>query len=884
MEQVIRVLESTVNGTQQQIDEATGMLRRAKEANFGQLMLTMAVVLSTESASSISRRQAALYIKNNLGGTSQQVRDKNAQEWEKVDPKTREEIKGHVLNTLITKDKQVARQAAQALSALALLELPRGRWPDLMKNLCGACDPKNSDDLKGAALVAINYICQDIEETYICEHLGIILTAVVNNMMGKNSSNEIVIAASEALENMVTFLKPVFQNKTQRDVLMQVVFQNCTAGNLDIKTINFRVLSGILVEYYASMAEYMNVVFQLTLPIIQGCKNTEDDDELELVMQAINVWINIAEVEADKAYAEEDAAKYGTVIEEMDKSRKYTEGAMGTLLPALLVPLAKQDEDSEDDEWNVSHAAATCISYIAECVRDKILPVVLPLMNNLNLFMLTQNADSDKWRELDAALILFGSILEGPSTDALRPYLSDDRLLKLFIDNMKHPNPIVRDSAAWTLGRMCQMHVDLVVTTQQRFEAVYQAFKQGIEDSNSSAATMCTWGILVLAESLDEYINRSSSKVPNPISAHFTDLVKALFASGEKRDCPPKQRKGTYQAIGALVKCSTPDCIAQVAQVTVMCLERIMTMTSVQSPPDKKDAEELEGLVGGLLSECVNKLEEKIGDIADRVCAAYLALYQKGHGASATEEAVLGLASFASALGPAVERYASPISAVLKECIGKPEEVDMCKDAIGAIGDLARALDTKFGQYVSMFVPVLLTLLSPEHNRCLFEHVFAALGDIAQSAIKEFASYIPQTISLAQQAVSSKVNLSDEDEKDFLFDLQESCFTCIAGIQAGLSTLNMSGQILPYSGSIAQCISVAYKNTMRPESLSRSIVGAICDLVIAAGPRVKEAIAPGMPWADFPQMVKTIEENAEDPMTKENCKYAMERMVRVVQA
>ena len=772
-----------------------------------------------------------------------------------------------MLNTLITKDRQVANQAAQAVAALALLELPLGHWPDLIQNLCSACDAKNSDELKEAALKTIGYICKEIEETLVADKLAIILTAVVNNMSSTNS--RVAGAAMEALENMVFFLGSVFQAKAQRDALMTRIFQCCTSADDEVKATGLSLLTDVISEYYPYMADYMQVVFQLTLPIIEQCKEDE-----EVVKQATDVWINIAEIETEKAMNEEDAAREGGVVDDLDKSRRYVEGAMLPLLKALFTPLTKQDPEADDDEWNVSHAAATCISYMACCVQDKIIAPVVELFK-ANI----RNAD---WRIRDAATVAFGSILDGPPTESLKPFVGDASLLGLFLEHMKDPNSVVRCSTAWTLGRMCEFHVDVVVTDSQRLVSILNSFKEGLKDEDT-VAIMCAWGIMTLAEALDDLIRRSGTKQANPLALHFNDLVTALFTSGEKRGCTPKQRKGTYQALCALVRCSTSECIPQVAQVTVMCLDRIMTMTSVENPQDKKDADELEALISGLMSECVIKLEGNIAQIAERVCQAYLTLYSKGHGAASQEEAVLGLGSFAQAMGKNIEPYADRIAAVLKECVGKPEELDVCKAALGAVSDLARALEEGFGRFVAVFVPIMAPLLNPRYDRSLFSPLLSTFGDIAQFGTKEFAPYIPQTVAVVQQAMASKVNMDDEDEKDFLFDLQEAGFSCIAGIQSGLTTLKQSRSILPLSGTIVECIKLAYANMMRPESLSSAIVGAICDLVIAAGPQVKQAIAPGMPWEEFPSMIQTIEKNALEVMTKENCKYAQDQIRHFVQ-
>jgi len=275
----------------------------------------------------------------------------------------------------------------------------------------------------------------------------------------------------------------------------------------------------------------------------------------------------------------------------------------------------------------------------------------------------------------------------------------------------------------------------------------------------------------------------------------------------------------------------------------------------------------------------VSKLGTAVKEVADRVCTDYLTLYTKAAGASAQEEAVLGLGTFASSMEGDVERYAPQICQVLQGCISKPSEVDVCKAAIGALGDVANGLEAKFSKYVSVFVPILFGLFTtPDIDRSIFSPVMLTLGDIFQAATNDMLQFIPQVIGIVQQAMACKVNMDDEDDKDFLFSLQEECFGCIAGINSGLTTINQNRLILQYSGGITQCINVASSVLDRPESLSRAIVGAICDLVIAAGRNVKEVMGPGKPWSHFRGLIEEIQKNANDPMTKDNCKFALERI------
>jgi len=512
---------------------------------------------------------------------------------------------------------------------------------------------------------------------------------------------------------------------------------------------------------------------------------------------------------------------------------------------------------------------------MADCVKEEIIPPILQIFQT--------NIMNPDWHVRDAATIAFGSILGGPPTESLKPYLSDPKLLSLFLEHMKDPNIVVRSSTAWTLGRMCELHVGIVLTDQQRFEAVYQAFKQGLKDE-PRMAIMCMWGIMVLAQALDDYIKESSQSVPNPLAAHFSELVEVLFQIAVNPAYSLRQRKGAYQALGALVHCSTPECIQLVGKLAVSCLDQIEAMTAATSLPDKRDADELEALACGLLTECVSKLDSVVSQIADRVCTAYLTLFSKAAGASAQEEAVLGLGTLAIALGRGVDSHAERVCKVLQECISKPNEVDICKAAIGSLGDVARSMEEGFSKFIPVFAPLLFGLFRVTGiNRSIFSPVMSTLGDFAQCAPNDMKQFIPQVITVVTQAMACKVDVSNEDDMDFLFDLQENCFTCIAGINSGLTTIKQSSLILTYSGSITQCISTAYNNMDRPESLSNAIVGAICDLVIAAGMQAKEVLAPGKPWSAFPTMVSCILENAKEPMTKENCKFAIERMQKIIQ-
>lgn len=72
-----------------------------------------------------------------------------------------------------------------------------------------------------------------------------------------------------------------------------------------------------------------------------------------------------------------------------------------------------QDENDDDDDWNPCKAAGVCLMLLATCCEDDVVPHVLPFIK--------ENIKQSDWRYRDASIMAFGSILEGPDLNQLKP-------------------------------------------------------------------------------------------------------------------------------------------------------------------------------------------------------------------------------------------------------------------------------------------------------------------------------------------------------------------------------------------------------------------------------------------------------------------------------
>ena len=216
------------------------------------------------------------------------------------------------------------------------------------------------------------------------------------------------------------------------------------------------------------------------------------------------------------------ANEYGEVPE--NESKFFAKVALPEIVPVLLDLLTHQDEDAEEDEWNVSMAASTCLALLAQAVQDTIVPAVIPFIE--------ANIRATDWHLREAAVMTFGSILEGPDPNVLTPLVN--QALPMLIDMMADQHALVKDTVAWTLGRIC----DLLVTTIRpdvHLHPLISALVAGLQN-NSRIVANCCWALINLADQLGavESEDPEGFNAPGPLSPYYEGVVSALLHVTER--------------------------------------------------------------------------------------------------------------------------------------------------------------------------------------------------------------------------------------------------------------------------------------------------------------------------------------------------------------
>lgn len=63
-------------------------------------------------------------------------------------------------------------------------------------------------------------------------------------------------------------------------------------------------------------------------------------------------------------------------------NHNFSKSALQSLVPILLAQLIKQEEGSEGDDsiWDIAVASGACITLLAACCRDDIIPCIMPFV------------------------------------------------------------------------------------------------------------------------------------------------------------------------------------------------------------------------------------------------------------------------------------------------------------------------------------------------------------------------------------------------------------------------------------------------------------------------------------------------------------------------
>ncbi|KAJ7300086.1 hypothetical protein O6H91_19G031700 [Diphasiastrum complanatum] len=842
-------------------------LRQFQEQNVAAFLLSLSHELGNNEKPAESRKLAGLILKNSLDAKEVQRKGELAQQWLALDPAVKGQIKASLLQTLSSAAPEAHQTSAQVIAKIAAVELPQGEWPDLVVSLLKNMAEQPISHLKQATLETLGYVCEEVSADVLAqEQVNSILTAVVQGMNATETSNDVRLAATRALYNALDFAQTNFENDMERDYIMRVICEATLSADVRVRQAAFECLVSISSTYYEKLAPYMQDIFAITSKAVK-------EDEEPVSLQAMEFWSSICdeEIEIQEEYGGDFSGD-----SEVPYFR-FIKQALPALVPMLLGTLTKQEEDQDQDEevWNLAMAGGTCLGLVARNVGDDIVPLVMPYVE--------ENISKLDWRSREAATYAFGSILEGPSLEKLTPLVNV--ALNFMLNAMKDENNHVKDTTAWTLGRIFEfLHgpsVDAPVITQANLPLILTVLLGSIKDEPNVAEKVCG-AIYFLAQGYE-----GTGGLSSPLSPFFQNIVQALLATADREEAGDSRlRTSAYETLNEVVRCSTEDTAPVVMQLVPVILQKLNLTLEMQilSSEDKEKQSELQALLCGVLQVMIQKLganeATKYGIVqyADQMMGLFLRVFAC-RSATVHEEAMLAIGALAYATGVEFGKYMQEFYRYLEMGLQNFEEYQVCAVTVGVVGDICRALDDKVLPFCDGIMTQLLKDLSSNQlHRSVKPPIFSCFGDIALAIEEHFEKYLMYAMPMLQGAAELAAQQANRDDEmiDYSNQLRNGIFEAYSGIFQGFKK-SKAELMIPYAAHILQFIENVYQDKDRDDLVTKAAIGVLGDLADTLGTNAAPLFLQFVFYKDF------LDEclSSDDQQLKETAEWAQIMVNRI---
>jgi len=827
---------------------AESQIRAAEQANVEQYFTALAQELANAEKPVVARQLSGLLLKNGLASKDPNRSRELKARWEALPAQSRVLVRECTANALIAAELDIGKAAAQVLAKIGSIEIPSGEWPGLVPLLL--THVTNTDPrARQISLITLGYLCEDLvllQEDGITigdEISNNILTAVVQGMRDGDAITK--LEAARAFYHAVVLAQRNFRNERERDFIMTVITETCkTAGAEVVQIAAFECLVQIATEYYDFLGAYMNTIGTLTLETIKVAPE-------KVAVPAMEFWSTVCD---EELYLKELVSD-GAV--DQRKPLNIIGQALPFLVPLLCETLTKQQSEEDDDTWNLAMAAGTCLQLVAQVVCDACVDLVLQFVE--------ANFGNPDWKYREAAVLAYGSIMEGPSSEKMLPLVQ--RSYSHLVQRLQDPSVAVRDTVSWTIGRICQFHPAIVPIKE-----LTPVLGERLRDVPRVSSNIC-WVIQVLAESQPNCSGLQAADT-TPLSEFFPSLAQALLQVVTRPDAEERQlRMAGYNALSTLCNHSGNDCLGHMATLAQEMLNHLaMSFKNV-------DREcELQGLICGVLTALVQRLRERVLPAAEKIMEETLKVisaYQqvKGGAQVLQEEALLLVDALAISIGPNFERFMPHFAPHLRVGLQNYEDIQVCLMATGVIGDLCRALGGKIITYCDTILQILYTnLQNSAVDKKIKAAIMSSFGDIAIAITGDFEKYLAPVLKMLLEASNTKLQdgpANNEEWIEYLNTLREGVLEAYTGIIYGLRDSGKSALFKESVNSVLMFVQTITEDTTTTEAVMKAALGVVGDLISV----FQQELAHHLGQAPFLARLVEFANRCQDPNTQKTAQW-----------
>lgn len=775
------------------------LLQQEKEKNPESYLLELSRTLALSTIPAPARQLSGILLKNTLLNLNNE--DFLVNIWEKVSDLSKEEIRNNTLGSLASEDKNIRLSASQAVSSIVKLDLPQKRWQGIIEILVTNATNENLA-FKEASLTTLGYVCDGLDPAHLStSEVDSILTAIAVSMTATETNLEIKTIAFKSFKNSIKFAKKNFEIQSEREYILRLIFAGCQDPQELIRVESYKLLTDSLSHYYDFIGPHLQDIGTLTFQSIKT-------DNLKIGLMALEVWNIIGDIEL---FRKKNPSPESPL-------RGYMITAQPDLLTLLLENIHRVQND--EDEWDMNRACASVLSVLTRIAEDKVMDLALKFIDT--------NLKHQEWTMRQSALLVVGSILEGPSDMKLAPI---SKIIPTITEMLGDSSVPVKQSAAWCLSKMAQ-HQYKLVTAPMCFTPLLKALLESLNQSPKIACHVC-WALVNLIE--------KSTEIRLFKIGVFEHVFSGLINSALRQDAFHPEHNlqlAAYSALSTLIEKSPEDCENHIKN----SINDFIILFKQHA--GSSSFEILQNSLCEVLLACFNRVK----NIPDETCKEFLEALTIAFNArgGVFEEGIMALGALCVAMGQRFVGYLQIVGPFIAFTLQKQDAVSLCKAGTMLIGDIARALGDLAKNFVADLIqPLINNLRSESASSQVKVQSIESLADVVSNCKESTGPYLNEILALIHEAATASIVVvvkeDDIDMFEYLSKLREAIIEFYENLVQGL--MSESEALLSYAPHIMGYAMTVSMDKYRPKyPVHRSCIGIIGDLCKTYGTRARDIV------------------------------------------
>lgn len=870
------IQSQSVNRAERQLAEQ--LLASAEKESYAQYVSSLAVELSYSEGQESVRQLAGLLLKNAVSFPKGGSLDKAKREkWIALPPEIAASIRRCVLSALFSPVDGARSAAAQVVAKLARVDLPSERWPDLLPGLMNAAT-RTPAAAPGADAAAAALQQRSVAQTlgFLCEDMYLLSSEVGQDLLSSEQRNMILstvthcarlpdlkvsLAGFKALMQALLFARSNMENKNEQQFLMGTVAAGLHSPDLQVARAAWDCVIQIATEYYMCLDDYVRDLGSFSMETIAAATKAAaanegviPEERESVALAALEFWNSLCDVEL--YYAEEKM-----------QSKRYIEQAQGVLLDLLLNSLTCKNPDAdayEDDEWTLAMAAATCFTSCAQLLGASVMAGSLEFM--------TVNFNAPDWRGREAAVLVYGCIMEVSPTPAIEQLVTQS--FRQLTAKLRDPSVPVRSTAMWALGKVVPKYPQCVDGRLPETAEIVAEITRAVAEETPAVAAYACFAVHELAKLWQDVGDRITEAPLKDLLA----VTYALLNAVRRGDSASSSLRAS--AIEALSEIAADAPESKESNEVFKSLAETLQAGLAEATANPSGTPQIEEILSQLCN-CLNVILNRLScpDInGARLMENFFAVFQVARTRplppgvteevrqplDCEEDALNALGTlFRKAKPPQLQERLPLLTQILLSGLKNPEATQFCRTCVGLVSELACLLDANSNTQAAgldraikqntlpELLPVLISLLqSPDTDIGLKPTLIGAIGDCAVGMEVEFLPFLPSYLTLLDLAASTKLSDGPEDPEwvEYYQNLRDAVLEAYACLLHALRNHPTAlGQLQARLPTWLQYLeSVLTDENAASRSNVRRVIDVVLDLVLVFREEIAKVLRTSM--------------------------------------